>query len=484
MGMKGLKKILSLVMGLLLALSVGKVAKAAPSVPDSTAVTIHKIVGTETFTLRTHDGHELAVQEIAALGTKAVENNKGVEFTAWQVPAGTLVSTFEGMTDAEVTASELTGDPVSITAGDAKDFLTGTYYVRETKRPATLIASYGVPFIMELPVLNVVGDGYLRELHLYPKNMIEPDIPTIDKDVKTKGNDTATFDIGEKFTYLIYPTVPKGIQDYTLFKVFDKLPTTIDYIGNVVVTYNGTILTLATDYTVAADTSKTDGHELTVNFTAAGLDKLGAATGTVKELEIKFDAKINATAVMNEKIYNNATLTYNNGYIADTAVDVPDGNQPEVHTGGHQFIKVDNVTKTYLEVLKDATFVVKKGEGETASYMKVTNGNITWVAKADATILKVDKDNGTFEVKGLAYGTYTLVEVDVPTDYIRMADQSFNVGETTYGSTTSIEDNTKVINVKRPHIPDTGGIGTIIFFAGGLLIMGAAILALKKRRNA
>jgi hypothetical protein len=53
MGMKGLKKILSLVMGLLLALSIGKVAKAAPSVPDSTAVTIHKIVGTEAFTLKT-----------------------------------------------------------------------------------------------------------------------------------------------------------------------------------------------------------------------------------------------------------------------------------------------------------------------------------------------------------------------------------------------------------------------------------------------
>jgi hypothetical protein len=150
---------------------------AAPTVPTSTSVTIHKVVGTGGFVLSDHDGRVLLPEEIANLGTNAVENNKGVKFTVWPVTPGTSVSEFDGITDTEVTASELTGTPVVADAGKAYSFNTGTYYVRETMHPATLEDFEGVPFIMELPVLNVAGNAYLNELHLYPKNLIEDDMP-------------------------------------------------------------------------------------------------------------------------------------------------------------------------------------------------------------------------------------------------------------------------------------------------------------------
>jgi fimbrial isopeptide formation D2 family protein/LPXTG-motif cell wall-anchored protein len=490
--MKRLRKISGFLLTAFMLFAIGLTpVHAAPQVPENTQVTIHKIVGTGGFQLRDHDGEILTLAEIAALGTDAVENNTGVKFTAWSVPAGTLVTAFNGMTDEEVTNSALTGTPVVVNAGVSHPFGTGTYYVRETEHPATLETQIGVPFVMELPALKADNSAYLTEVHLYPKNLIENDRPEIDKDVKTKNQDNAGFDVGYTFDYLIYPKVPAGIESYTLFKVSDALESTLDYMGNVVVTYNGNTLVKDTDYTLVEDTIGTAGGGFTLTFKKAGLEKLALSrpqNQTVKDLEIKFQARVNNAAAMGINIKNNAKLTYNNGYTTDKTMEVPDVNRPEVHTGGRQFIKVDNVTQTYLEGLASASFVVKNEAGK---YMKKdAEGNISWVgAIADATKIDVDDNNGNFEATGLAYGdngaafTYSLEEVTVPTGYVKMEDLSFTIDASSYGDKVNINDNTKVINVKKPIIPQTGGIGSVIFLATGLTMMGAAVVALKRKEQ-
>lgn len=105
---------------------------------------------------------------------------------------------------------------------------------------------------------------------------------------------------------------------------------------------------------------------------------------------------------MGKDIYNNAVLTYNNGYFTtDQTTDVPLINQPEVHTGGRQFIKVDNVTQGYLPGLSTATFYVKNSDGK---YMKRdANGKITWIPASEIennkpTLITVDATSGFFEV--------------------------------------------------------------------------------------
>lgn len=471
---------------------LGTTAHAAPEVPKSTLVTIHKIVSTTELGLKDGNGNELTAEEITNLwsGANAVENNTGVGFTAWTVPAGSTVDKFATMSIDELNAAY--PNPVVVKAGVAQSFGNGTYYVRETKHPATLESSIGVPFIMELPALNVEGDAYLPALHLYPKNVIEDDMPAIDKDVEAKDQDHAGYDVGYTFDYLIYPKVPKGIEDYTVFTVSDKLESTLDYMGGITITYNGVTFTEGTDYTVTQSAIGAAGGDFTLTFTAAGLQKLAKnrpTLETVKDLEIKFKARINDTASMGTKIYNNAVLTYNNGYFTtDQIKEVLDINRPEVHTGGRQFIKVDNVTQTYLEGLSTATFYVMNSDGK---YMKKdAAGNVTWVTASDnPTLILVNSANGTFEVTGLAYGdddkdvTYKLHEVDVPTGYVGMVDMGFTINPSSYGYEISINDYTKVINVKRPHIPQTGGIGTIIFLAAGLTLMGAAVVALKKKEH-
>lgn len=493
-----LKKILSFALPLLMMIAFVKFPTSAteiltncPPPEPTTRVTIHKVVGTSEFTLKDHNGSQLSTQQIASLGTNAVENNTGVEFTIWKVPAGTVVTSLNDKDVQYLNNTYKTVSPKVVQAGNVFSIENGTYYVRETKHPATLKSSSGVPFIMELPALNVNSNGYLSDLHLYPKNVIENDMPEIDKDVQTKDNDHASYDVGASFDYLIYPKVPKGIESYTKFEIRDTLDSRLDYLDSITVTYNGVTFLQRTDYNISQSNSGTAGGNFTLAFTQAGLKKLAdkrPANETLKDLEIKFKARINNTATMGENIYNNATLIYNNGYNScDQTKDVPDIKRPEVHTGGRQFIKVDNITQTYLEALKTATFVVKNSENK---YMKTDQGKVSWVQNlSDATKISLNPNDGSFEVTGLAYGnngeesTYSLVEVDVPVGYIKMNDFSFKISASSYGNKTSISDNTKVTNVKKPNIPQTGGIGSIIFLAAGLLIMGSAVVALKRKKK-
>ena len=91
-------------------------------------------------------------------------------------------------------------------------------------------------------------------------------------------------------------------------------------------------------------------------------------------------------------------------------------------------------------------------------------------------------------VRGLAAGTYTLVETEAPSGYIKGADTDVRINKTvdeTTLSVTALSTNAvTVINTKGAELPSTGGIGTTIFYtAGGLLVLGAVVLFIVKRRK-
>lgn len=109
---------------------------------------------------------------------------------------------------------------------------------------------------------------------------------------------------------------------------------------------------------------------------------------------------------------------------------------------------------------------------------------------ANAVVLKSDAD-GKFEIKGLAYADgYQLEEKTAPKDYAKLSGPvEFKVEEGSY-STKDVDikyeakdtDNTaKQIKNKKVTIPQTGGIGSLIFIVAGLAIMGIAFVAMKKR---
>ena len=94
---------------------------------------------------------------------------------------------------------------------------------------------------------------------------------------------------------------------------------------------------------------------------------------------------------------------------------------------------------------------------------------------------------------GLEQGKYTLVETKAPAGYAVPSnpEKEFEVGPLTassrevnikYNKDTDKANNAQQITNTKVTIPQTGGIGTIIFTAIGLAIMASAIIAIKKRQ--
>lgn len=130
-------------------------------------------------------------------------------------------------------------------------------------------------------------------------------------------------------------------------------------------------------------------------------------------------------------------------------------------------------------------------------FRKVANA-YEWVANKEGNnVVKLISDSqGKFEITGLESGNYKLEETKSPAGYAVRSEEAFVVGSKTYSShangvTYVSNDNVKNnvgneaqrIDNKKISIPQTGGIGTVIFTVAGLIIMGAAIYALKKNNQ-
>lgn len=114
-----------------------------------------------------------------------------------------------------------------------------------------------------------------------------------------------------------------------------------------------------------------------------------------------------------------------------------------------------------------------------------------WVTdKNQATVLFSDGD-GKFEVTGLAPGTYYLEETVPPKGYAKLNGPiEFTVNETSYfsGGTINYEKNSEnkdaqEVPNKEVTIPQTGGIGTVIFTVVGIAMVAGAFIILRKNRE-
>lgn len=100
---------------------------------------------------------------------------------------------------------------------------------------------------------------------------------------------------------------------------------------------------------------------------------------------------------------------------------------------------------------------------------------------------------GKFNIVGLDAGTYTLVETSTPSGYNTcepitvIISATHKENEAGTGATTDLTKsqnmNNTVENKKGSTLPITGGMGTTIFYVvGSILVLGAAILLITKKR--
>lgn len=539
--MKRKNTLWSLVLALVMVLGVIAPVATLAAQPEETkniTVNVHKILMSKDD-LKAHDEKKTykpsegvaSITDFFGASAQAIDGVYFVAIKEGDALYGNETIDASAFTEEEWKAKE-DAKTAGLTAGGGVIQLNldnpGNYKIFEVKSKSKYVGAdkkllaetKAVPVILELPKHATTSTGVAKEIHVYPKNT--EDGPTVTKKVKQIKKETvvtengvktvkneyvdadqATFDIGQEHTWAIEATIPTGFKDYKIFKLTDTLKKALTYkAGQEVSVKVGDVALEDGDYKVTEPTPTSEnGGTLTVELTEAGIAKL-AKSYEGQTLRVEFVTTINKNAVMSQDITNKVKLEY--GHDNSNKQD-KESNEPKVYTGGKKFKKIDPDEGN--KKLPGAKFVVMRtvGEGNDVvdQYLFETEPNkYSWkTVKSDkAEDLKKEENikvltsdsEGLFEITGLKYdrpnGTkYKIVEIEAPEGY---ALPSNNKTEFTVNDTSYYKDATQVkleaadpdnINNKKVDIPQTGGMGTMIFMVAGLALMGGAFIAMRKR---
>ncbi|WP_281528073.1 isopeptide-forming domain-containing fimbrial protein [Ruminococcus champanellensis] len=413
------------------------------------------------------------------------------------------------------TASSSTGQ-ITVPAG---------YYLLKDVTTATHDA-------LSLNILKVVKDVTVN-----PK----ADHPTVDKKIGTDittGVAANEATIGDKVPFVIASKVPQ-MQGYTkyFFVLNDSMTAGLTYNRDVAIKIGAT--TLAADaYDVVYDDTANTMKIVIKNF-------IQYKSEAGKDIVVTYSATLNEKADLTQAGNKNTVkLTYSNNpnvdYKGDNEPDTTDpvGETPEHVTVTYstqlQLTKVDGKDKSKLEgvefqitgtsiktavskghyfkqdtagtyyQLKDGTFTDTAPAPETES--KYVSTSVKYAEVTDATeqtkMQKVTASgttdaNGLITFKGLGAGTYYITELKTLGGYnLLTAPITVTITGTpsatgsgyswSVSSNATFEDDMvklTVENNKGSVLPITGGIGTTIFYViGGLLVCGAVVMAITKKK--
>ena len=373
--------------------------------------------------------------------------------------------------------------------------------------------------------------------------------PDVNKQVQKRGDvntwqEAADYNVGDMVPYKVTVTVPENIARLKTFTVTDTPTNLKDDVSTIKVQYveggKTTELKQSTE-TEINEIKKIEGvgNGFEIQFNP---EKMAQYAG--KEIVITYQAKLLSDAVSTtDGNSNKVSLIYSNKVKTD---DVPDAEKDKktvqdetvVYTFKIKITKTDEkgngLNGVEFDLYKEVTAgtanaitgneAKAKGLDETKCWLKVN--------ELPLTTKKVDGVDGILEVKGLANGTYKLVETKTLKDYNLLkepVDVSLDIAyKTTWTETNHYENgvwvkrdvtkksekfdskeegtnggtqdgvtdkdgktygrhDTVIINRKGFNLPTTGGFGTLLFSGIGVLLVVAGVgvlLSLKKKNRA
>ncbi|CAB0615657.1 isopeptide-forming domain-containing fimbrial protein [Corynebacterium diphtheriae] len=261
------------------------------SIPERTSITVHALMGLPTGQ--------------PANGTK-IDSHKlpevdGIPFTLYRVnhidltkqegwDAASKIKLEELYTNGHPTDKVTKVTTKKTEGGVAKfDNLTPALYlvVQEFNGAEAVVRSQ--PFLVAAPQTNPTGNGWLQDVHVYPKHqaLSKPVKTAVDPDVTQPG-----FSVGENVKYRVATKIPEIASNtkFEGFTVADKLPAELGEpdTNKIKVTLGGTLITSPD---VSVQTYKVGERTvLSVQLTGAALSTLGQHKN--EELVVEFEAPV------------------------------------------------------------------------------------------------------------------------------------------------------------------------------------------------
>lgn len=348
-------------------------------------------------------------------------------------------------------------------------------------------------------------------------------VPSVDKTITGEG-EAADYNIGDTVSFTLTGTLPSNYADYETYKyVFhDTLSTGLSYDANSAKVYvvNGTTeIDVTSSFTITSNTCNKTDCTCNLQISCSDLKKIADVTiDADSKIVVKYTAKLNSSAVIGSAgNKNDVYVEYSNNPNHEDEGKESTGNTLKdeviVFTYKLDVTKTDNNTQNPAK-LKDAEFKlyrkVKVEDAEVTEYVKVdADGKVTdWTqTETEASVLKSDA-NGLFSVIGLDAGTYYLQETKAPAGY-NLITTPFTVvitatitdtedeqaltaltikvdnGTETAGTIDDGKVAMTVVNKPGSTLPETGGMGTtLIYTVGALLVAGAVVVMISKKRAA
>lgn len=437
-----------------------------------------------------------------------------------------------------------TGTTKSLTADGNVEFTgleEGYYLVVDTSGPATVTEGdyYSAVIVQVVADVNMAlkGSAPTSEKKVDDKN----DSNTSED--ATNWQDTADYDIGDAVPFQIKAKTADNVEAYKKYHITfqDKKSDGLDApTGNYTIKVLGQTLTLATNATnaVTASTEKTNitaelvtpetGNTFAIKVTLEPKTGTYLTEGNSSDITVDYTMVLNTSAVIgNPGNPNESYILYSNK--PESSDDSEEGKTPKdtvvVFTYKADIDKVDENGAA----LNGADFTLYKEVADSTVTGATKGSDITFAdgvehskIKADSYYVVVGNKTGsatgsTFEFKGIDDGVYVLVETTVPAGYNAYdskevtvtAEHNNDPKELVVTSLTASDPFTanltaaeitrkdgtskhnavsgelyaEIENNSGATLPETGGIGTTIFYIiGAILVIGAGVVLVTRRR--
>ena len=324
--------------------------------------------------------------------------------------------------------------------------------------------------------------------------------PTVSKQVKedstSQWDATNTADIGQIVEFRTTIGVHPGAENYVLH---DKMSAGLTFLPTKTVTGEDGVETEVSLITVERIDTSVSNDPIVVDPSMYTVIEDPQCEDAACTFEISFVKELTDLLDTNDKlIIHYSAMVNRNAVIGDTG----NPNETWLEFGEEHFTThSQTTTRTYsFDLIKTDSQNELIDGAEFRIYDAPTGGNEVKVvlmddgvtyrrAREDEEGVAIVVKNGQVTLVGFDNGTYYLEEIKTPEGYNQLTSRKdFTIADENLEATfndgiCSVNSGVQIINKSGTMLPETGGIGTTLFYiVGGCLVIAAVVLLITKKR--